>query len=40
MTNKNENVCDKIKCNQSLNQRKEKLLSELEEVNKRTTKGM
>ena len=34
MTNKNENVCDKIKYNQSLDQRKEQLLSELEEVNK------
>lgn len=32
MTNKNENVCDKIKYNQSLDQRKEQLLSELEEV--------
>ena len=35
MNSKNENVCDKIKCNQSLDQRKEQLLSELEEVNKR-----
>lgn len=34
MNSKNENVCDKIKCNQSLDQRKEQLLSELEEVNK------
>ena len=34
MTNENENVCDKIKYNQSLDQRKEQLLSELEEVNK------
>lgn len=34
MTNKNENVCDKTKYNQSLDQRKEQLLSELEEVNK------
>lgn len=34
MNSKNENVCDKIKYNQSLDQRKEQLLSELEEVNK------
>ena len=36
MNSKNENVCDKIKYNQSLDQRKEQLLSELEEVNKQT----